>query len=401
MKRILAICLAVFISVSVSAGSEIYIEKFISSERAHLSNLTVVPSMGSAILGFGEDIPGFGLKDSTARFGEIRYQVRGASQMTIKFYSANSSFACRASNNQWRLGMPDPDYNGEMLPVYMDPTGALYIHDGVTWRQHQKVGTDPWTKPTFNPVSWAPESTIPLNMNVSVTDSSGHTKALSGSSTKPYPKLSSGKSIIGYYEERTYTIPDNARELVIELNFPWENRDASGNPTGNGVMRTNYPVVVTQIQMEGEHLIFDQKDPDPEESSSSSGSSGGGESTGGGDEDHSDDEIILPDNDPENTQEDRVEMPVSSEESSSQSSGSSEGKSSSSKSSSGSKKSSSGSKQPEEPDRTSSEPESETLIYQTDKDSVRDKLFYLMLAGYGVIGLGIAWQIYRHTIRRK
>ena len=32
---------------------------------------------------------------------------------------------------------------------------------------------------------------------------------------------------------------------------------------------------------------------------------------------------------------------------------------------------------------------------------ILSKLFSAMLAGYGVIGLGVAWQIYLHTIRKK
>lgn len=94
--------------------------------------------------------------------------------------------------------------------------------------------------------------------------------------------------------------------------------------------------------------------------------------------------------------------PVSSEESSLILS-SSESESSGGKTSSGGNKSGSGKdgEADEEADRSSSEPESETLIYQSDRETIRDKLFSAMLAGYGVIGLGVAWQIYLHTIRKK
>ena len=83
---------------------------------------------------------------------------------------------------------------------------------------------------------------------------------------------------------------------------------------------------------------------------------------------------------------DRTEMPVSSEEASLILS-SSELESSSGKTSSGGNKSGSGKdgEADEEADRSSSEPESETLIYQSDRETIRDKLFSAMLAGYGVI----------------
>ena len=165
---------------------------------------------------------------------------------------------------------------------------------------------------------------------------------------------------------------------------------------------TNSPVVVNEIRIEGTDLIFDQAPVDPDEPSSpgDGDGSGSGSGGGGGGGDDSDDEIILPGN--EDTWMDRTEMPVSSEESSLILS-SSESESSGGKTSSGGNKSGSGKDggADEEADRSSSEPESETLIYQSDRETIRDKLFSAMLAGYGVIGLGVAWQIYLHTIRKK
>ena len=209
--------------------------------------------------------------------------------------------------------------------------------------------------------------------------------------------------IVGYYEERTYEIPKGTQELIIALNFPWDFRDTSGKPTPRPL--TNYPVVVNEIRIEGTDLIFDQAPVGPDKPSSpgdGDGSSGSGSGGGGGGGYDSNDEIILPGNDEEDTRMDRTEMPASSEESSLVLS-SSESESSGGKTSSGGNKSGSGKdgEADEEADRSSPEPESETLIYQSDRETIRDKLFSAMLAGYGVIGLGVAWQIYLHTIRKK
>ena len=252
----------------------------------------------------------------------------------------------------------------------------------------------------------APDFVKPLNLEVYALDSKGGKHSLTGTSNEI--RLMAPNSTRHYYEERTYEIPKGTQELIIALNFPWELRDTSGNPMARPPWGlTNYPVVVNEIRIEGTDLIFDQAPVDPDEPSSpgdgdgsSSGSGSGGGGGGGGDD--SDDEIILPGNEDEDTWMDRTEMPVSSEESSLILS-SSELESSGGKTSSNGNKSGSGKdgEADEEADRSSSEPESETLIYQSDRETIRDKLFSAMLAGYGVIGLGVAWQIYLHTIRKK
>lgn len=54
-----------------------------------------------------------------------------------------------------------------------------------------------------------------------------------------------------------------------------------------------------------------------------------------------------------------------------------------------------------EVERGPSEPEQETVIYQMERETARDRLFSLMLAGYGLIGLGAAALLYRHIKRKK
>ena len=404
MKRIFAFCLVVVISVSISLGAELYTEPFLSASRAHLDNITTVNSMSAILPTVGEDIPGFGLLNSNARSGEIHYQVQGAEKVTIGFYSHDSAYACW-NGTVWTNGVFSiRDHVEKTQPVYMDSTGALYMQDDAVWYQLQ-TSLD-YNSTTFRPVEKAPDFVKPLNLEVYALDSEGGKHSLTGTSNEI--RLMAPNSTRHYYEERTYEIPKGTQELIIALNFPWELRDTSGNPMARPPWGlTNYPVVVNEIRIEGTDLIFDQAPVDPDEPSSpgdgdgsSSGSgSGGGGGGGGGD---SDDEIILPGNEDEHTWMDRTEMPVSSEESSLILS-SSELEPSSGKTSSGGNKSGSGKdgEADKEADRSSSEPESETLIYQSDRETIRDKLFSAMLAGYGVIGLGVAWQIYLHTIRKK
>ena len=404
MKRIFAFCLVVVISVSISLGAELYTEPFLSASRAHLDNITTVDSMSAILPTVGEDIPGFGLLNSNARSGEIRYQVQGAEKVTIGFYSHDSAYACW-NGTVWTNGVFSiRDHVEKTQPVYMDSSGALYMQDDAIWYQLQ-TSLD-YNSTTFRPVEKAPDFVKPLNLEVYALDSKGGKHSLTGTSNEI--RLMAPNSTRHYYEERTYEVPKGTQELIIALNFPWELRDTSGNPMARPPWGlTNYPVVVNEIRIEGTDLIFDQAPVDPDEPSSpgdgdgsSSGSgSGGGGGGGGGD---SDDEIILPGNEDEDTWMDWTEMPVSSEESSLILS-SSELESSGGKTSSGGNKSGSGKdgEADKEADRSSSEPESETLIYQSDRETIRDKLFSAMLAGYGVIGLGVAWQIYLHTIRKK
>ena len=399
MKRIFAFCLVVVISVSISLGAELYTEPFLSASRAHLDNITTVNSMSAILPTVGEDIPGFGLLNSNARSGEIRYQVQGAEKVTIGFYSHDSAYACW-NGTVWTNGVFSiRDHVEKTQPVYMDSTGALYMQDDAIWYQLQTSPDLILSK--FYPVEKAPDVVRPLNLEVSAVDSKKGKYNLSGTTNKFY-RMAPG-SARHYYEERTYEIPKGTQELIIALNFPWELRDTSGNPMARPPWGlTNYPVVVNEIRIEGTDLIFDQAPVDPDEPSSpgDGDGSGSGSGGGGGGGDDSDDEIILPGN--EDTWMDRTEMPVSSEESSLILS-SSESESSGGKTSSGGNKSGSGKDggADEEADRSSSEPESETLIYQSDRETIRDKLFSAMLAGYGVIGLGVAWQIYLHTIRKK
>lgn len=400
MKRIFAFCLVVVISVSISLGAELYTEPFLSASRAHLDNITIVNSMSAIRPTVGEDIPGFGLLNSNARSGEIHYQVQGAEKVTIGFYSHDSAYACW-NGTVWTNGVFSiRDHVEKTQPVYMDSTGALYMQDDAVWYQLQ-TSLD-YKSTTFRPVEKAPDFVKPLNLEVYPLDSEGGKHSLTGTSNEI--RLMAPNSTRHYYEERTYEIPKGTQELIIALNFPWDFRDTSGKPTPRPL--TNYPVVVNEIRIEGTDLIFDQAPVDPDEPSSpgdgDGNSSGSGSGGGGGGGDDSDDEIILPGNEDEDTWMDRTEMPVSSEESSLILS-SSEPESSGGKTSSGGNKSGSGKdgEADEEADRSSSEPESETLIYQSDRETIRDKLFSAMLAGYGVIGLGVAWQIYLHTIRKK
>lgn len=401
MKRIFAFCLVVVISVSISLGAELYTEPFLSASRAHLDNITTVNSMSAILPTVGEDIPGFGLLNSNARSGEIHYQVQGAEKVTIGFYSHDSAYACW-NGTVWTNGVFSiRDHVEKTQPVYMDSTGALYMQDDAIWYQLQ-TSLD-YNSTTFRPVEKAPDFVKPLNLEVYALDSKGGKHSLIGTSNEI--RLMAPNSTRHYYEERTYEVPKGTQELIIALNFPWELRDTSGNPMARPPWGlTNYPVVVNEIRIEGTDLIFDQAPVDPDEPSSpgDGDGSGSGSGGGGGGGDDSDDEIILPGNEGEDTWMDRTEMPVSSEESSLILS-SSELESSSGKTSSGGNKSGSGKdgEADEEADRSSSEPESETLIYQSDRETIRDKLFSAMLAGYGVIGLGVAWQIYLHTIRKK
>ena len=398
MKRIFAFCLVVVISVSISLGAELYTEPFLSASRAHLDNITTVNSMSAILPTVGEDIPGFGLLNSNARSGEIHYQVQGAEKVTIGFYSLDSAYAFW-NGKEWTNGLLSINDKVEKIqPVYMDSSGALYMQDDAVWYQLQTSPDLILSK--FYPVEKAPDVVRPLNLEVSAVDSKKGKYNLSGTTNKFY-RMAPG-SARHYYEERTYEIPKGTQELIIALNFPWDFRDTSGKPTPRPL--TNYPVVVNVIRIEGTDLIFDRAPVDPDEPSSPGDGegSGSGSGGGGGGGDDSDDEIILPGNEGEDTWMDRTEMPVSSEESSLILS-SSESESSGGKTSSGGNKSGSGKdgEADEEADRSSSEPESETLIYQSDRETIRDKLFSAMLAGYGVIGLGVAWQIYLHTIRKK
>lgn len=401
MKRIFAFCLVVVISVSISLGAELYTEPFLSASRAHLDNITTVNSMSAILPTVGEDIPGFGLLNSNARSGEIHYQVQGAEKVTIGFYSHDSAYACW-NGTVWTNGVFSiRDHVEKTQPVYMDSTGALYMQDDAIWYQLQ-TSLD-YNSTTFRPVEKAPDFVKPLNLEVYALDSKGGKHSLIGTSNEI--RLMAPNSTRHYYEERTYEVPKGTQELIIALNFPWELRDTSGNPMARPPWGlTNYPVVVNEIRIEGTDLIFDQAPVDPDEPSSpgDGDGSGSGSGGGGGGGDDSDDEIILPGNEGEDTWMDRTEMPVSSEESSLILS-SSEPESSGGKTSSGGNKSGSGKdgEADKEADRSSSEPESETLIYQSDRETIRDKLFSAMLAGYGVIGLGVAWQIYLHTIRKK
>lgn len=399
MKRIFAFCLVIVISVSISLGAELYTEPFLSASRAHLDNITTVNSMSAILPTVGEDIPGFGLLNSNARSGEIHYQVQGAEKVTIGFYSHDSAYACW-NGTVWTNGVFSiRDHVEKTQPVYMDSSGALYMQDDAIWYQLQ-TSLD-YNSTTFRPVEKAPDFVKPLNLEVYALDSKGGKHSLTGTSNEI--RLMAPNSTRHYYEERTYEVPKGTQELIIALNFPWELRDTSGNPMARPPWGlTNYPVVVNEIRIEGTDLIFDRAPVDPDEPSSpgDGDGSGSGSGGGGGGGDDSDDEIILPGN--EDTWMDRTEMPVSSEESSLILS-SSESESSGGKTSSGGNKSGSGKDEEadKEADRFSSEPESETLIYQSDRETIRDKLFSAMLAGYGVIGLGVAWQIYLHTIRKK
>ena len=326
--------------------------------------------------------------------------MQGAEKVIIGFYSLDSAYAFW-NGKEWTNGLLSINDKVEKIqPVYMDSSGALYMQDDAVWYQLQTSPDLILSK--FYPVEKAPDVVRPLNLEVSAVDSKKGKYNLSGTTNKFY-RMAPG-SARHYYEERTYEIPKGTQELIIALNFPWDFRDTSGKPTPKPP--TNYPVVVNEIRIEGTDLIFDQAPVDPDEPSSpgdgDGSSSGSGSGGGGGGGDDSDDEIILPGNEDEDTWMDRTEMPVSSEESSLILS-SSELESSGGKTSSGGNKSGSGKdgEADEEADRSSSEPESETLIYQSDRETIRDKLFSAMLAGYGVIGLGVAWQIYLHTIRKK
>ena len=396
MKRIFAFCLVIVISVSISLGAELYTEPFLSASRAHLDNITTVDSMSAILPTVGEDIPGFGLLNSNARSGEIRYQVQGAEKVTIGFYSLDSAYAFW-NGKEWTNGLLSINDKVEKIqPVYMDSSGALYMQDVAIWYQLQ-TSLD-YNSTTFRPVEKAPDFVKPLNLEVYALDSKGGKHSLTGTSNEI--RLMAPNSTRHYYEERTYEVPKGTQELIIALNFPWELRDTSGKPTPRPL--TNYPVVVNEIRIEGTDLIFDQAPVDPDEPSRPGDGDGSGSGGGGGGGDDSDDEIVLPGNEDEDTWMDRTEMPVSSEESSLILS-SSELEPSGGKTSSNGNKSGSGKdgEADEEADRSSSEPESETLIYQSDRETIRDKLFSAMLAGYGVIGLGVAWQIYLHTIRKK
>ena len=325
----------------------------------------------------------------------LEIEVQGAEKVTIGFYSHDSAYACW-NGTVWTNGVFSiRDHVEKTQPVYMDSTGALYMQDDAVWYQLQ-TSLD-YNSTTFRPVEKAPDFVKPLNLEVYALDSEGGKHSLTGTSNEI--RLMAPNSTRHYYEERTYEIPKGTQELIIALNFPWDFRDTSGKPTPRPL--TNYPVVVNEIRIEGTDLIFDRAPVDPDEPSSPGDGDGSGSGSGGGGDD-SDDEIILPGNEGEDTWMDRTEMPVSSEESSLILS-SSESESSGGKTSSGGNKSGSGKdgEADEEADRSSSEPESETLIYQSDRETIRDKLFSAMLAGYGVIGLGVAWQIYLHTIRKK
>ena len=170
-------------------------------------------------------------------------------------------------------------------------------------------------------------------------------------------------------------------------------RDAGGKPIPSFLI--NYPVVVNELVLEGNNLLFDQppvtpeKPSVPETGSSGSSSSGGGSGshTGGGAH-RPNDEIILPDNQAEDTWIDRTEIPPELAEEPSQeipvsssAAGSREQKSSSSKKSKTDKKPDQ--KSEAEVERGPSEPEQETVIYQMERETARDRLFSLMLAGYG------------------
>ena len=411
MRKILAFILVVLLSISVSIAADSYTESFgETGSKAHLDNLTVVPSMQSILYGAAEDVPGYGLRQSTDRSGEIRYTVQGVEQLTVGFYSRYPSYACWDGSN-WLIAMPGASFSGKMTPMYLGEDGVPYLLENGSWYQYrfnQYSGS-------FQKVEQAPASYVPMNLQVLAVDSAGKAHSLSGSSSGVKPILAYGNAIVSYYEERTYQVPAGTQELIFSLNFPWTNLDESGSPTARPMIQN--PVTVTRIRLDGTNLLFDQP-PKPEQSSSvpeQSSSSGSGSSSGAGGGGGAggitvpggwDDEIILPDNTSDATRLDQTHMPESSPEeliSGSSSEASSSGKKSSSgktgSASSGGQKA--GGEDPDSDSRGESEPESETLIFQTDRSDLRDKLFSIMLAGYGMIGLGVAWQIYRHTSRKQ
>ena len=409
MKRVLALCVTILFTLTIAyAGGELrYSESFLSDSRGHLTNITTVKSMNEIFPGAMGDIPGFGLRDSKARTGEIRYQVQGARRLEIGFYSYHSAYAFR-NGDSWMNGMPSSTYVGDSWPVYMDPQGALYMRDGDIWYQLRSTGHGE----LFYPIDKAPSSIKPLNLEILSMDNSGKIKELIGKTQSFRPLMTSyNKQIYGYYEKRIYEIPNESQELIISLNYPWEMRDAGGKPIPSFLI--NYPVVVNELVLEGNNLLFDQppvapeKPSVPETGSSGSSSSGGGSGSHTGDGAHRpNDEIILPDNQAEDTWIDRTEIPPELAEEPSQempvsssAAGSREQKSSSSKKSKTDKKPD---QKPEaEVERGPSEPEQETVIYQMERETARDRLFSLMLAGYGLIGLGAAALLYRHIKRKK
>ncbi len=406
MKRVLALCVTILFTLTIAyAGGELrYSESFLSDSRGHLTNITTVKSMNEIFPGAMGDIPGFGLRDSKARTGEIRYQVQGAEKLTIGFYSKYLSYACQ-EGGEWRLE-PSPKYNGSMIPAYIDDNDYVYIQDGEDWYQLQSLNG--FSK--FVPISKAPSHLKLLNLEVCAVGANGESHRILGK-LMDYHNVITYKGSIGYYETQIYEIPKGTQELIFTLRFPAGLRDSEGNH--NPFFTAYYPIVVNEIVLEGTNLLFDQppvtpeKPSVPETGSSGSSSSGGGSGshTGGGAH-RPNDEIILPDNQAEDTWIDRTEIPPELAEEPSQempvsssAAGSREQKSSSSKKSKTDKKPDQ--KSEAEVERGPSEPEQETVIYQMERETARDRLFSLMLAGYGLIGLGAAALLYRHIKRKK
>lgn len=183
------------------------------------------------------------------------------------------------------MGCPSSTYVGDSWPVYMDPQGALYMRDGDIWYQLRSTGHGE----LFYPIDKAPSSIKPLNLEILSMDNSGKIKELIGKTQSFRPLMTSyNKQIYGYYEKRIYEIPNESQGLIISLNYPWEMRDAGGKPIPSFLI--NYPVVVNELVLEGNNLLFDQppvtpeKPSVPETGSSGSSSSGGGSGshTGGG-----------------------------------------------------------------------------------------------------------------------
>lgn len=262
MKRYAVLCIVAVMCISISFAATAYRDDFAGGEsKATIFGLVDIPSVSKILLYQVEgDDTAVGLAEG-GQTGTILYHVTGAETIKVGFYSAHSGYAT-VQEGYYLLGYPNPGYQGDCFPVYLDRAQNLYCRVGNKWMKRMEDGFFADTLDT-------PAEALPYPFYVQAAEKGQYTLLANYQSGKPKPIVNGGK-IVAYYEERIYTVPKNAEQIQITLCA----QKANG-PVG----LSRYPVMVANVEIVGVSLSFEQQE---EPSSSNSSSSKPDESSSSG-----------------------------------------------------------------------------------------------------------------------
>ncbi len=262
MKRYAVLCIVAVMCISISFAATAYRDDFAGGEsKATIFGLVDIPSVSKILLYQVEgDDTAVGLAEG-GQTGTILYHVTGAETIKVGFYSAHSGYAT-VQEGYYLLGYPNPGYQGDCFPVYLDRAQNLYCRVGNKWMKRMEDGF-------FADIPDTPTDILPYPLYVQAAEKGQYTLLANYQSGKPKPIVNGGK-IVAYYEERIYTVPKNAEQIQITLC----SQKANG-PVG----LSRYPVMVANVEIVGVSLSFEQQE---EPSSSNSSSSKPDESSSSG-----------------------------------------------------------------------------------------------------------------------